>query len=127
MSGYAPFARLALGEKTSLRLWLRKCARQRRTDQPCSALLWLRRIPAKAGTEGAGTMGHLIDSPWKIFILFVIPALICVPLGNWKNQWWRGLLTGLVLSWLGVLIFLLIPVSDEARIRREQTRQRIQD
>lgn len=65
-------------------------------------------------------------NPPQVFTILVICALIGVPLGRWKNAWWRGFLAGLLLGPLGLLIMLLIPVSEETQVQREQQRMKIQ-
>lgn len=71
-------------------------------------------------------MGGLLDSPWKVGVWITTTALIGIPLGYWKNSWWRGWLAVLLLGPVGILIMLLIPVSEETRIRRAQTKIRVQ-
>lgn len=65
-------------------------------------------------------------SPGAVIAIAVVCALIGIPIGRWKNAWWRGFLAGLLLGPIGLAIMLLIPASEETRIRREQQRIRIQ-
>lgn len=65
-------------------------------------------------------------TPRTVITIAIICAIIGIPLGRWKNQWWRGMLAGLILGPLGLLIMLVIPVSEETRIRREQEKLRVQ-
>lgn len=64
-------------------------------------------------------------APWQVLGLLAC-GIIGIWLGIWKSQWWRGMLAGLLLGPLGLLIMLLIPVSRETRIEREQKRLEIQ-
>ena len=58
--------------------------------------------------------------------LFIVTALIGLGIGNRKGRAVQGLLLGLLLSVIGILIIALMPVTEEAKIRRAQEKMRIQ-
>jgi hypothetical protein len=63
-------------------------------------------------------------TPGDLLAVAVACSLIGAGLGSWKNQWWRGAIAGFILGPLGLLIMLVIPVSDNARARRAEARLR---
>lgn len=82
-------------------------------------------IKETASLDGAARRYHSDNvTPAAVFSIAIICALIGIPIGRWKNAWWRGFLAGLILGPLGLIIMLIIPASEETRIRREQQRIR---
>ena len=57
----------------------------------------------------------------------VVCGLIGIGLGYRKNQWWRGMLAGLILGPVGLLFMLAIPLSGRGMVRRAERRMQIQD
>jgi hypothetical protein len=58
--------------------------------------------------------------------LSILTALIGVAIGNRKGRALQGLLLGLLLSVIGIVIIVLLPPTEEMKIRRAQEKMRIQ-
>ena len=56
----------------------------------------------------------------------ILTALIGVAIGNRKGRALQGLLLGLLLSVIGLVIIVFLPVTEEMKIRRAQEKMRIQ-
>jgi hypothetical protein len=65
-------------------------------------------------------------TPAATLAILVACAAIGIPIGVWKNSWWRGLLFGLILGPLGLIILLIVPASEETRTKRAADKLRIQ-
>ena len=58
--------------------------------------------------------------------LCILTALIGVAIGNRKGRALQGLLLGLLLSVIGIVIIVFLPVTEEMKTRRAQEKMRIQ-
>lgn len=56
----------------------------------------------------------------------ILTALIGVAIGNRKGRAVQGLLLGLLLSVIGILIIVFLPVTEDMKIRRAQEKMRLQ-
>ena len=66
------------------------------------------------------------DGRTHLFRLCILTALIGVAMGNRKGRALQGLLLGLLLSVIGLVIIVFLPVTEEMKIRRAQEKMRIQ-
>ena len=61
-----------------------------------------------------------------IVVSCILTALIGVAIGNRKGRALQGLLLGLLLSVIGILIVVFLPVTGEMKVRRAQEKKRLQ-
>jgi hypothetical protein len=68
-------------------------------------------------------------SPFQLLVILIldIPALIiCIKLGNKKGHSDLGWITGLLLSWIGVVIMLMVSKTHDQEVRDARRRFRVE-